>query len=87
MNYAFQLTGLPHVDFTSSLDYSRFVLDAAFEHGRYRPAGAAQIDKKLLRKGCAVFSDQHRRSGAAESRRGAIVTAARLLVQRLHATP
>ena len=29
-------------------------LDAAFEHGRYRPAGAAQIDEQLLREGRAV---------------------------------
>ena len=62
-------------------------LDPAFEHRRDRPAGAAQIDEELLRKGRAVAADQHGGARAAESRGGAIVGGARLLVERLHAAP
>ena len=62
-------------------------LNAAFENGRYGPAGAAQVDEELLREGCAVASDQRRRPDAAKGGRGAIVTAARLKVQCLHAAP
>ena len=62
-------------------------LDAAFEHRRYRPAGAAQIDEELLRKGRSVAADQHGGARAAESRGGAVVGGAGLLVERLHAAP
>jgi hypothetical protein len=37
-------------------------------------AGAAQLDKKLLREGLAVVADQSSRSGAAKRRGGAVVT-------------
>jgi hypothetical protein len=62
-------------------------LDAAFEHGRYRPAGAAQVDEELLRKGGAVLADQHGRSRPAEGGGGAIVGNAGLQVECLHAAP
>ena len=62
-------------------------LDAAFENGGYRPAGAAQVDEELLVEGGAVAADQSRRSGAAESGGRAVVTVSSLLVQRLHAAP
>src|SRR5207245_6690451 len=62
-------------------------LDPALNNRRYRPAGAAQVDKQLLRKGPTVATDQHCRSRAAESCGRAVVTSARLQVQRLHAAP
>ena len=62
-------------------------LDPALQHRRDRPAGAAELDEQLLRKGRGIRRDQHRRARAAEGRRGAVIGVAGLLVDRLHAAP
>src|SRR5208283_1638560 len=59
----------------------------SFERRRDLPARQPQLDEKILRNRAAARWDQALCVAAAKNRSGAIITLARVLVQRLNSAP